>query len=81
MHGFFCVFRLIFLMIFRLYPLWVSLVANILDPGMASGSSEKQVRVRTGVAQLLKLQSGHIWFGLVSLASFGQAWFAFGELI
>ena len=42
---------------------------------------DKQVRVRTGVAQLLKLQSGHIWFGLVSLASFGQAWFAFGELI
>ena len=41
----------------------------------------KQVRVRSGVAQLLKLQSGHIWFGLVSLASFGQAWFALGELI
>ena len=41
----------------------------------------QQVRVCTGVAQLLKLQSGHIWFGLVSLASFGQAWFAFGELI
>ena len=44
-------------------------------------NTSKQVRVRTGVAQLVKLRSGHIWFGLVSLASFGQAWFVLGELI
>ena len=30
---------------------------------------------------VLKLRSGHIWFGLVTLALLGQAWFALGELI
>lgn len=50
-------------------------------------SKLKQVRVRTGVAQLfkfsfvLKLQSGHIWFGFVKFGFFGKAWFALGELI
>ena len=48
---------------------------------LQSWTYKKQVRVHTGVAQLLKLQSGHIWFGLVNLAWFGQGWFALGELI
>ena len=41
----------------------------------------QQVQVHTGVARLFKLRPGHIWFGLVKLASFGKAWFALGELI
>ena len=57
--------------------LWIVIFVRILSVKTVS----KQVVVLTGVAQLLKLRSGHIWFGLVKLPSFGQAWFALGELI